>query len=127
MRSIRDVGPASSRSGGGPRRPPPLPRRPRRGSGPGRCSARRSRHPDDAHNINDEWVQLVNSIAGPAGLGNWTVSDDAANTYTVPPGYTLGAGRDGQPPERARAEQRRGPILGPVPAMCGTTTTTVPT
>ncbi|HVW32937.1 MAG TPA: lamin tail domain-containing protein [Acidimicrobiia bacterium] len=61
------------------------------GIGFGRMQCDAPGTPDDAHNINDEWVELVNSTAAAADLGRWTVADDAANTYTVPAGFTLGA------------------------------------
>jgi hypothetical protein len=68
--------------------PPPAPA----GIGFGTMQCDAPGTPDDAHNINDEWIQLANTTGSPAGLGSWTVADDAANSYTVPSGYTLAAG-----------------------------------
>jgi competence protein ComEC len=47
---------------------------------------------NDRENLNDEYVRLRNSGDGSLDMSGWTVSDAAGATYTVPDGYTLGAG-----------------------------------
>jgi hypothetical protein len=48
--------------------------------------------PDDASNVNDEWVEVVNGGASAAALAGWKVHDEGPNfTYTFP-NFTLGAG-----------------------------------
>jgi hypothetical protein len=48
--------------------------------------------PDDASNLNDEWVELVSGGGSAAALAGWKIHDEGPNfTYTFP-NFTLGAG-----------------------------------
>jgi lamin tail-like protein/uncharacterized protein DUF1524 len=45
--------------------------------------------PDDATNINDEWVEIANGGVVGYDLTGWTVVDEAGNSYTFPTGRVL--------------------------------------
>lgn len=47
---------------------------------------------DDHENENGEYVVFENTGGSALEMGGWTVSDEADHTYTVPSGFTLGAG-----------------------------------
>ena len=48
--------------------------------------------PDDAHNINEEWVEVVNT-GSAVSLSGWTVHDEGPNyTFAFPSGFTLAGG-----------------------------------
>lgn len=49
---------------------------------------------DDRENLNDEYVVLAHDGSTSLDIGNWTVSDEAGATYTVPTGTTLDAGAE---------------------------------
>lgn len=48
---------------------------------------------NDNHNLNDEWVQVVNRGAVPVDLSGWSLKDESAsNRYAFPSRFLLGAG-----------------------------------
>lgn len=48
---------------------------------------------NDNHNLNDEWVQVVNRGAVPVDLSGWALKDESAsNRYAFPSRFLLGAG-----------------------------------
>ena len=47
---------------------------------------------NDQDNLNDEYVVFRNDGTTTLDLSGWTVSDEAGATYTVPDGYSIGAG-----------------------------------
>jgi hypothetical protein len=48
--------------------------------------------PDNAGNVNEEWVEIVNAGATAVDLAGWTVHDEGSNyTYTFP-SLTLASG-----------------------------------
>ena len=48
---------------------------------------------NDNHNLNDEWVQVVNRGAVPIDLSGWSLKDESAsNRYAFPSRFLLGAG-----------------------------------
>lgn len=44
---------------------------------------------DDAQNLNDEYFTIVNNCSCPIDLSGWIVSDEDANVFEFPSGFTL--------------------------------------
>lgn len=47
---------------------------------------------NDHENLDDEYIVFENTGGSSLDMGGWTISDSADHTYTVPSGFTLGAG-----------------------------------
>ncbi len=47
---------------------------------------------EDSQNLNDEYFTLVNNCDRPVDLSGWRVSDDDANVFEFPSGFTLAPG-----------------------------------
>ncbi len=48
---------------------------------------------DDSTNLNDEWVEIINSGASDVDLTGWGVKDESAShRYSFPDGFVLGSG-----------------------------------
>ena len=46
---------------------------------------------DDNHNLNDEWIEIVNRGTGSVDLTGWSIKDESAShRYRFPDGFTLG-------------------------------------
>jgi competence protein ComEC len=49
--------------------------------------------PDDASNVNDEWVEIINNASNGESMQQWTVHDEGPNyTYAFKNGFLLPAG-----------------------------------